>query len=162
MTQSQAGERRGGLPGRGTRGKRVQTSNSEGRDGRRAQDGCKRAVRALARVPVGSRGSRKASAPSEQETTPSEALASAVAKRRASGVAGCLPMVMPFLQEDLPMLLQDAPSILQKRVPRIQEIFARWNWKLPAHIDRVYVIEKAEQHLGYHPLYGFNEFVQSL
>lgn len=68
----------------------------------------------------------------------------------------------PFLQEDLSLLLQNAPQVLQHRVPQVVETFLRRGWHLPKQIDRVYVIEKAEQHLGYCPVYGFDEFIEEL
>jgi UDP-glucose 4-epimerase len=66
----------------------------------------------------------------------------------------------PFRKSDLPMLLRNAPVVLQERVPHVVEVFAQHRWDLPASIDRVYVIEKAERLLGYHPVYSFDEFIQ--
>jgi len=65
----------------------------------------------------------------------------------------------PFLKSDLPLLLRHAPAVLQKRVPSAVEVFAQHQWELPTSIDRVYVIEKAECLLGYHPVYGFDECI---
>ncbi len=64
----------------------------------------------------------------------------------------------PFQQADLPALLHDAASVLHRRVPEAVQFFAQQGWSLPASIDRVYVIEKAEQFLGYHPAYNFLEY----
>ena len=66
----------------------------------------------------------------------------------------------PFLKSGLPMLLRYTPVVLQKRVSHAVEVFAEQEWKQPTTIDRVYVIEKAERLLGYHPVYGFEEFIQ--
>ena len=68
----------------------------------------------------------------------------------------------PFLKSDLPMLLRNAPGVLQQRIPDVIEAFARHKWELPASIDRVYVIEKAERLLGYRPVYGFDEFIDEV
>jgi UDP-glucose 4-epimerase len=68
----------------------------------------------------------------------------------------------PFLKSDLPLLLHDPVSVLQKRAPQVIEAFAQRQWKLPTRIDRVYVTEKAEQHLGYQPRYGFDEYLEEL
>jgi UDP-glucose 4-epimerase len=59
-------------------------------------------------------------------------------------------------------LLRNAPAVLQERAPHVVEAFARRNWELPASIDRVYVIERAEKLLGYRPVYGFDEFIDEL
>jgi UDP-glucose 4-epimerase len=63
----------------------------------------------------------------------------------------------PFQQSDTLALWQDAPSVLRRYVPNIETIFAQRGWQLPAHIDRIYVTTKAERHLGYHPIYNFEE-----
>ena len=68
----------------------------------------------------------------------------------------------PFRKSDLPMLLHSAPDVLQERFPHVVEAFARHNWELPASIDRVYVIDKAERLLGYRPVYGFDEFMDEV
>jgi UDP-glucose 4-epimerase len=68
----------------------------------------------------------------------------------------------PFQESDLPALLRDAASVLQKRVPEGVQFFAQRGWSLPASIDRVYVIKKAERYLGYHPAYNFREYIQDL
>ena len=65
----------------------------------------------------------------------------------------------PFRKSDLPMLVHYATAVLQARVPHVVEAFARHNWELPASIDRVYVIEKAERLLGFRPVYDFDEFM---
>jgi UDP-glucose 4-epimerase len=62
----------------------------------------------------------------------------------------------PFRESDMPELLRDAPSVIQRRVPEAVEFFAQRGWSLPTSIDRVYVIEKAMQQLGYQPVYNFN------
>lgn len=63
----------------------------------------------------------------------------------------------PFQESDTVALWQDAPSVLRRYIPDIEEIFAQRCWKLPARIDRIYVTAKAEQLLGYRPLYNFKE-----
>lgn len=60
------------------------------------------------------------------------------------------------------MLLRNAPAVLRERVPHFVETFARHKWELPASIDRVYVIEKAERLLGYQPIYGFDEVIDEV
>jgi UDP-glucose 4-epimerase len=67
----------------------------------------------------------------------------------------------PFQESDIPALLRDAPSVLQNRVPQALEFFARNGWSMPKNIDRVYVIEKAMQLLGYRPVYNFSRYVSS-
>jgi len=68
----------------------------------------------------------------------------------------------PFSEDEMPELLHDAPSVIWRLFPSLEELFAQQGWKLPQSIDRVYVIEKAEKHLGYRPKYNFNEYLQEL
>jgi len=68
----------------------------------------------------------------------------------------------PFSEDETPELLHDAPRVLRRLFPSIDELFAQKGWKFPQSIDRVYVIEKAEKHLGYRPKYNFNEYLQEL
>jgi UDP-glucose 4-epimerase len=68
----------------------------------------------------------------------------------------------PFSEDEMPELLHDAPSVIRRLYPSLEELFAQQGWKLPQSIDRVYVIEKAEKHLGYRPKYNFNEYLQEL
>jgi len=68
----------------------------------------------------------------------------------------------PFQVSDLSDLWRDAPTILRRRVPDIEELFARRGWMLPEGIDRVYVIARAEEHLGYQPRYNFVEYMREV
>jgi nucleoside-diphosphate-sugar epimerase len=68
----------------------------------------------------------------------------------------------PFSEDEMPELLHDAPSVIGRLFPSLEVLFAQQGWKLPQSIDRVYVIEKAEKHLGYRPKYNFNEYLQEL
>ena len=61
----------------------------------------------------------------------------------------------PFVEADLPELLVDAPSVIRHYYPWAESAFAARGWRLPASIDRVYVIAKAEETLGFRPVYGF-------
>lgn len=66
----------------------------------------------------------------------------------------------PFQESDTTELYQDAPAVLRRYIPNIEQTFARYNWQLPKHIDRVYVIKKAEQMLGYRPEHNFKEYIE--
>jgi UDP-glucose 4-epimerase len=68
----------------------------------------------------------------------------------------------PFYEKDMPTLLRDAPSVIREREPEVLQAFARFGWRFPSHIDRVYVIEKAERYLGYHPDYNFWHYIHAL
>ena len=61
----------------------------------------------------------------------------------------------PFQAADCPMLLADAESLLLARFPWVRSEFARRGWLLPRSIDRVYVVDKAIEGLGYRPAHGF-------
>ncbi|HEY7348536.1 MAG TPA: NAD(P)-dependent oxidoreductase [Ktedonobacterales bacterium] len=68
----------------------------------------------------------------------------------------------PLQEADTPALWRIAPTILSQRVPGIAELYAARGWSLPERIDRVYVIARAEQRLGYRPRHNFREYMQSL
>jgi nucleoside-diphosphate-sugar epimerase len=68
----------------------------------------------------------------------------------------------PFTEAETPELLRDAPSVIRRHFPDAEAIFARLGWQLPAAIDRVYVIERAERLLGYRPRWSFRELLDEL
>jgi len=61
----------------------------------------------------------------------------------------------PFTQGDCRALAADAESLLVARFPWVQAEFARRGWLLPRSIDRVYVVDRAIERLGYRPLHDF-------
>lgn len=61
----------------------------------------------------------------------------------------------PFRESDCGRLLADAAAVVQERVPWAAAEFARRGWKLPASIDRVYVVDRAITGLGYRPVHDF-------
>lgn len=65
----------------------------------------------------------------------------------------------PFHREDCPDLLARAPSVLARRVPGVERIYEERSWPMPQSIDRVYVIDKATQALGYRPRWNFSEWL---
>jgi nucleoside-diphosphate-sugar epimerase len=65
----------------------------------------------------------------------------------------------PFIVGDCEQLFLDAPQVLRVRAPELVAEYARRQWPLPASIDRVYVIDKAQALLGYQPQFGFRELL---
>jgi UDP-glucose 4-epimerase len=61
----------------------------------------------------------------------------------------------PFAPSDCRALLADAESKLVARYPWVRAEFARRGWLLPRSIDRVYVVDKASEQLGYRPAHDF-------
>jgi nucleoside-diphosphate-sugar epimerase len=61
----------------------------------------------------------------------------------------------PFTPDDLPELAVDAPSVLARLLPRVIDEYARWGWRLPPTIDRVYDNARARHDLGWTPRYDF-------
>jgi len=59
-------------------------------------------------------------------------------------------------------LLHDAPAVLLRHFPSLDKLFAQKDWKLPKSIDRVYVIQKAEMHLGYRPKHNFRAYLKEV
>jgi nucleoside-diphosphate-sugar epimerase len=68
----------------------------------------------------------------------------------------------PFEPDDLEQLLVDAPAVVRRYFPEAEAAFASRGWSLPRSIDRVYVIAKAEERLGYAPRFNFAELLQTL
>jgi nucleoside-diphosphate-sugar epimerase len=68
----------------------------------------------------------------------------------------------PFIEAETLDLLRDAASVIRRHFPKAEAIFARRGWRLPAAIDRVYVIERAERLLGYRPRWNFRELLDEL
>lgn len=62
----------------------------------------------------------------------------------------------PFKPEDTTELLHNALAVIQRRCPELEWEFAKRGWRLPQSIDRVYVITKAEQILGFSPRYNYD------
>ncbi len=67
----------------------------------------------------------------------------------------------PLHQADTPALWRDAPTVLKERVSGIEALYAARGWALPQQIDRVYVIARAAQRLGYQLRYNFGEYMQA-
>jgi UDP-glucose 4-epimerase len=60
-----------------------------------------------------------------------------------------------FNPGDTQELINDARKVILKYHPWAGEAFARRGWQLPASIDRVYAINKAQEQLGYEPQRNF-------
>ena len=61
----------------------------------------------------------------------------------------------PFAAADCHALAADAASLIVARFPWVREEFARRGWLLPQSIDRVYVVDRAIERLGYRPTQDF-------
>ncbi len=61
----------------------------------------------------------------------------------------------PFQASDCRALFGDAESLLVGRYPWVRAEFARRGWLLPRSIDRVYVVDKAIDKLGFQPAHDF-------
>lgn len=66
----------------------------------------------------------------------------------------------PFNESELNDLYHHADIQIIKHHPHAKGIFQERGWTFPKTIDRVYVIEKAERLLGFHPAHNFMEFVR--
>lgn len=61
----------------------------------------------------------------------------------------------PFSPADAGELWRDARAVIRRAVPEAEHWFAGRGWTLPARIDRVYDIARAERVLGYRPRFDF-------
>jgi len=66
-----------------------------------------------------------------------------------------------FQRDECAELLVSADRVIRRHHSWSMEAFARRGWALPKHIDRVYVISKAERMLGYRPRYNFESLFGS-
>ncbi len=67
----------------------------------------------------------------------------------------------PFLREDMAELLSDAASVIRRRAPEVARELERRAIPLPSRLERVYVIERAEAELGFHPRFNALEFLRA-
>lgn len=65
----------------------------------------------------------------------------------------------PFARTDVEELSSNAPAVIQRYFPNAQRVFRDFGWRLPASIDRVYVVERAGEVLGYRPRHNFAELL---
>jgi UDP-glucose 4-epimerase len=63
----------------------------------------------------------------------------------------------PFQESDVVELLHDAAAVITRYGPDAPDLYAARGWRLPASIDRVYVIARGERELGYSPRHNFLE-----
>jgi UDP-glucose 4-epimerase len=68
----------------------------------------------------------------------------------------------PFSPDDVPELRTDAPMAVRQRVPCYEAEYARRGWKMVPSIDRVYVNQRAQHELGWHPRYDFKHLIDRL
>ena len=59
-------------------------------------------------------------------------------------------------------LYEDPGPLLYERFPILRDLVRERGWVLPLRIDRVYDINRAQQHLGYRPRFTFSHFLHNL
>lgn len=62
----------------------------------------------------------------------------------------------PFREHELAELRRDPAAAIARHAPHAPAAFAAHGWRLPASIDRVYVIAEAERVLDWHPRHGLD------
>lgn len=65
----------------------------------------------------------------------------------------------PFRETDLEELYNSPRNVITRYYPGAEAVFIERNWRFPERIDRVYVIDKAVQMLGYRPRHNFDTFL---
>lgn len=68
----------------------------------------------------------------------------------------------PFQREDCVALKTRPERVLLERCPSVCALFAARHWQFPASIDRVCDSSRAQNVLGWKPMYGFEEVVRLL
>ena len=65
-----------------------------------------------------------------------------------------------FRESECGELCCDAEKVIARHYPGVVAAFQRRGWMLPRHLDRVYVIEKAQRVLGYCPRHNFESLFE--
>jgi nucleoside-diphosphate-sugar epimerase len=65
----------------------------------------------------------------------------------------------PFTPDDLPALATDAAAVVARLFPAERDDYARWGWRLPPTLDRVYDNARARRDLGWTPRVDFRAAV---
>ena len=65
----------------------------------------------------------------------------------------------PFVPADAEKLADAADTVIARHYPDARPLLARFGWRLPTHIDRVYVIGKAVRELGFKPRKNFRQLL---
>jgi nucleoside-diphosphate-sugar epimerase len=68
----------------------------------------------------------------------------------------------PFGREDLPELNRNAGKVVEKYYPGYAEVYAKLDWEMFDHIDRVYINAAARNHLGWRPKYDYKYVLDAL
>ena len=68
----------------------------------------------------------------------------------------------PFVRAECAALMTDARPVIERRFPGAGALYARRGWRLPEHIERVYVAEKAERLLGFRCRTDFAAMLEAL
>ena len=68
----------------------------------------------------------------------------------------------PFAKSDVHALKRDAASVIERYYPEAPALYARYGWRLPVSIGRVYASSLAEQDLGFRCETDFARILQSL
>lgn len=61
----------------------------------------------------------------------------------------------PFTPDDRSALRRDPAAVVARHAPQCAATYARYGWRLPDDIGRVYVNARARQRLGWQPRYDF-------
>lgn len=66
----------------------------------------------------------------------------------------------PFTKGDLYRLKTNPKAAILKLYPEAEEVYTSRHWTFPTTIDRLYVVEKAREMLGYTPQYTFEHLLK--
>ena len=64
-----------------------------------------------------------------------------------------------FREEDLALLKSNPEKVILKYYPEAEAIYRENKWQFPGTIDRVYVIRKAKELLGYKPGHNYMQYI---
>ena len=68
----------------------------------------------------------------------------------------------PFTPRDLRELRRNASAVVERIFPDCETVFRGRGWKMPSHVDRVYVNERAKGELCWTPRYDFRHVLDRL
>ena len=68
----------------------------------------------------------------------------------------------PFIREDAAELASDAPAVVRRLFPDQPAEYAKREWGMFPHIDRVYDNTRARSELGWSPQYDFRRLLENV
>ncbi|MCU5237116.1 NAD(P)-dependent oxidoreductase [Bacillus cereus] len=90
----------------------------------------------------------------------SQAIYNAICSKNLVNHIFCISSKVPFCEDDCEELIGRAHIVIERYYPGTTELLATLGRKVPRSIHRIVNIKRAEEELGYVPIYNFDLFLQ--